>query len=67
MLFDWRADPKEQNDLVTIETDRVAELRQVLIDNTVLRSKSPLKAKAGLMGRLDEDLKRRLRALGYAL
>lgn len=66
MLFDWRADPNEQIDLATTEADRVAELRAVLMENAGLRSKSPLKAKAGLMGPLDEDLKRRLRALGYA-
>ncbi len=66
MLFDWRADPKEQTDLATTQAHRVAELGQVLMENARLRLKSPLKAKAGLIEGLDEDLKRRLRALGYA-
>ncbi len=66
MLFDWRADPKEQTDLVTIETDRAAEMRQLLVDNAMLRSRSPLKTKARILEGIDDELQQQLRALGYA-
>jgi len=66
LLFDWRADPTEQADLLGGSSEREAELRQALATWVEQLATSPLRSSAELQLDLSEEQRESLRALGYA-
>ena len=64
-IFDWRADPDEQEDLAGSDRARDQRLAKILRDHWTRMEQSPHRSTPGLVSGVDDEQRERLRALGY--
>jgi arylsulfatase A-like enzyme len=64
-IFDWRADPDEQEDLAGSDPARDQRLAKILRDHWTRMEQSPHRSTPGFVSGVDPEQRERLRALGY--